>query len=93
MQNVLEKSFPKPRMAIFKGSNSSQGFIIAEQDILFEVTDFTIIGGIVALLGSYYVYFVKDPKPVPAYSLLLFYKSTCLNNQRPPCESQPGIRH
>ena len=79
MQSVLkEKSYPEPRMVIFKGTKDLQAFIVAEQDILFEATDFTTIGGIVSLLASYYVYYVKYPKPIPAYSLLLFMQEHLL---------------
>ena len=52
-------SFSEPRLIIFK--DSAQGFIVAEKEILFEVTDFSVCDGVVCLIASYYVFHVDYP--------------------------------
>ena len=68
-----EKSFPEPRLAIFNEESKAhtQGFIVAEGRILFEITDFSIPIALAALIGCYYVFDVSYPKPAPASGLLL----------------------
>jgi len=39
------------------GMTRPQGFIIAEKNVLFEITDFMIVEGLTSLLASYYVYY------------------------------------
>ena len=45
---------------------------MAEKNVLFEITDFSIINGLISFLATYYVFRVNYPKSVPAQSLLLF---------------------
>ena len=45
---------------------------MAEKSLLFEVTNFSVIEGLVSLIATYYVFHISYPKPVPAFSLLLF---------------------
>jgi hypothetical protein len=48
--------------------------VVAEKSLIFEVTDFSVIDGIISLLASYYVFHVNYPRSVPAQSLLLFFQ-------------------
>ena len=57
----------------------SQGFIVAEKTVLFEVTEFSVIEAIISIISSYYVYNVNYPKYIPAYSSLLFFQEHLLN--------------
>ena len=76
---AAEKGFPEPRLLIIKEEKTYQGFIIAEKEILFEVDNFNIIDGLITLLASYYVYYIKYPKSGPAAGLLLFLQEVILN--------------
>ena len=49
-----------------------QGFIVAEKTLVFEVTEFSVVDGLIALLASYYTFHVNYPKSTPALSLMLF---------------------
>ena len=54
----------EPRLVVFQDHNGrpSQGFIIAEQDVLFEVTEFSIIKGLISLIAAYYSLYIGYPK-------------------------------
>ncbi len=71
---VKQNSFTEPRLVIFTSNeeNSTQGFILAEKLLFFEVPEFTILNGIVSLIAAYYCYYVSYPKPVAARMFLLF---------------------
>ena len=51
----------EPRLVVFKDHNGrpNQGFIVAEQEVLFEVTGFTIIEGMISLLAAYYSLYIS----------------------------------
>ncbi len=82
MELVLqEKVFPEPRLVIFGRESSTrdtQGFIIAEGEVLFEVDNFTILEGVTSLLASYYVFYVSYPKSSLAAGVLLFFQEVLL---------------
>lgn len=53
LDNILKgKVFMEPWLIIFKNHEGkySQGFIIAEPAVLFEVTEFTIVDGLISLM-------------------------------------------
>jgi len=60
------------------GVTRPQGFIIAEKNVLFEITDFTIAEGLTSLLASYYVYYISYPKSSPGTGILLFMQELLL---------------
>ena len=76
-----------PRLVLFLSDTEitkvSEGFVVAEKNVLFEVTDFTVIDGLISLLAAYYVFHVNYPKSVPAQSLLLFLQEYLLENLEP----------
>ena len=51
---------------------------MAEKTLIFEITDFSILQGLVSLLASYYVFHVNYPKSVPALSFCLFIQEYLL---------------
>ena len=58
---VDEKGFTEPKLAIFKDQRnieSSQGLIITEKELLFEVdiNGFSVVDGLIALLAAYYIF-------------------------------------
>ena len=66
---------------IFADKNNfkeAQAFIVAEKEVLFEIKDFTIADGLIALITSYYAFFVSYPKPSPAVGVLLFIQEIIL---------------
>lgn len=73
---MLEHTYSEPRLVHFLSDSEdaaiSQGLIVAEKNVLFEITDFSIINGLISFLATYYVFHVNYPKSVPAQSLLLF---------------------
>ena len=47
----------EPRLVIFRDTSNeecSQGYIVAEQEVIFEVDGFTIVEGRISLIASYY---------------------------------------
>ena len=54
---------------------------MAEKEILFEVTEFSVCDGIVCLIASYYVFHVDYPKSVVANKFLLFVQELLLGIQ------------
>ena len=75
----MEKYFPEPRLAIVGQGKGSQGFIIAEKKIIFEVDGFTVLQGLITLLATYYVFYINYPKSGPAAGTLLFLQEVLLN--------------
>lgn len=74
---ISENTFSEPRLVLFITDLSSddiisQRFIVAEKNLVFKVTNFTIEEGLVSLLAAYYVLHVNYPKSQPAYMMLLF---------------------
>ena len=78
---TAEKTFPEPRLVIIGDGENSQGFIVAEKQILLEVDGFNILEGLITLLASYYVFYVSYPKSGPAAGTLLFLQEVVLNEQ------------
>ena len=60
-----------------QGENS-QGFIVAEKQILLEVDSLNILKGLITLLASYYVFYASYPKSGPAPGTLLFLQEVAL---------------
>jgi hypothetical protein len=76
---VKEKSFPEPRLVILKGSATcAQGFIVAEGSILFEITEFSVIKGMIALVACYYNLYINYPKVTRATTFLILLQEICL---------------
>lgn len=46
--------------------------MVAEKRILYKISDFTIIKGMIQLIATYFTFHVSYPKAVPAQSFLLF---------------------
>ena len=73
----------EPRLVVFKDHNGrpNQGFIVAEQEVLFEVTGFTIIEGMISLLAAYYSLYISYPKSTMAADELLFIQEVLLETE------------
>ena len=73
----------EPRLLIFKNKEGkcNQGFIVEEQEVLFEVTEFTIIEGLVSLIAAYYALNISYPKSAIAADELLFIQEALLQLQ------------
>ena len=59
LETILkERIFMEPRLVIFRDSNEeyTQGFIVAEQEVIFEVDRFDIVEGLISLIASYYFF-------------------------------------
>ena len=63
---------------IFGNGLQSQGFIIAEKKVLFEINKFNIAEGLISLLSSYYAFYINYPKSSPATGVLLFIQEILL---------------
>ena len=77
----MEKTFSEPRLIIFHDvadKTNDQAFIVAEREIVFEVTSFSLEEGLLSLIAAYYAFFVKYPKSSPAASTLLFIQEILL---------------
>ena len=59
----------------------NQGFIVAEQEVLFEVTGFTIIDRTISLLAAYYSLYISYPKSTMAADELLFIQEVLLETE------------
>ena len=55
-----------------------QGFIVAEESVLFEIEDCSVIEGITSLIGIYYVLHIGYPRGLRAMSFLLFIQEMLL---------------
>ena len=55
-----------------------QGFIVAEQEALFEVIGFTIVQGLISLIATYYSLYINYPKSAVAADELLFIQEALL---------------
>ena len=59
------KAFSEPRHVVFLTEDNvqnGQGFVIAEKTILYEVDNFSVCEGIVALITADYIFYVPYPK-------------------------------
>lgn len=86
---VLESTFSEPRLIMFRSDDGtteeiSQGFVVSEKNIVFEITNYSVIDGLISLLASYYVFHVNYPTSVPAQSLLLFLQEVLLEHSAEP---------
>ena len=93
---VLENTYSEPRLVLFlsdsENTDISQGLLVAEKNVLHEITDFTVIDGLISLLAAYYVFHVNYPKSVPAQSLLLFLQECLLVNLEPNTKKSARYR-
>ncbi|XP_019861592.1 PREDICTED: uncharacterized protein LOC109590087 [Amphimedon queenslandica] len=83
---IVDSSFPEPRLVLFEGDSSStitQGFIVAEKNVIFEIINFSVFEGLVSLLATYYIFHVNYPKSIPASSLLYFIQEHLLEFNDP----------
>lgn len=73
----------EPRLVMFQDhlGKCNQGFIIAEQEVLFEVTEFTIIEGMTSLIATYYSLYISYPKSTVAADELLFIQEALLETE------------
>lgn len=64
----------EPRLVVFKDNEGkcNQGFIVAEQEVLFEVSEFSIVKGLISFIATYYCLYIGYPKSVIAADELLF---------------------
>lgn len=80
---LREKVFAEPRLVVFgvEGSTKdTQGFIVAEREVLFEVNSYSTLEGIISLIAAYYVFYVSYPKSSVAASTLLFIQEALLQH-------------
>ena len=69
----------EPRLVVFNDqSTPKQEFIVAEKEVLFEITDFTIGEGLTCLLATYYTLYISYPKSAVAADELLFIQEMLL---------------
>lgn len=81
---LKEKIYTEPRLLIFQNKTDpslTQGFVVAEKEILFEVDGFTVEEGIVSLMATYYAYHINYPKPLPSLHFLLFIQEVLLGRK------------
>ena len=73
---VSQNVFSEPRLVLIQSDVNEgdiiQGFIVAEKTLVFEITEFSVVDGLIALLASYYIFDVNYAKSTPALSLMLF---------------------
>ena len=75
------KAYTEPRLLIFlnKANPSlTQGFVAAEKELLFEVSDFAVTEGIISLIATYWAYHIQYPKPLPSLNFMLFIQEVLL---------------
>ena len=79
---LVEKTFSEPRLITFHDvadKTNNQAFIVAEKEIVFEVTSFSLEEWLLSLIDAYYAFFVKyRPKSSPAASTLIFMQEILL---------------
>ena len=70
----------EPRLVIFKDHKGvpKQGFMVAEQEALFKVTEFSIAQGLISLIATYYCLYINYPKSAVAADELLFIQEALL---------------
>lgn len=68
----------EPRLVIFRDGENSQGYIVAEQEVMFEVDGFTVVDGLISLIASYYSLYISYPKSTIAAMELLFIQEALL---------------
>lgn len=68
----------EPRLVIFKDGENSQGYIIAEQEVMFEVDEFSVVDGLISLIATYYSLYISYPKSTIAAMELLFIQEVLL---------------
>ena len=76
---AADKALPEPQLVIIRQGENSQGFIVAEKQILLEVDGFNILEGLITLLSCYYVFYVSYPISGPAVGTLLFLQEVVLD--------------
>ena len=80
----------EPRLVIFRDTTNkecTQGYIVAEQKVIFEMDGFTIVEGFVALIASYYSFFISYlMKSTIAAMELLFIQEALLNDDDIYCK-------
>ena len=59
----------------------TQGFVAAEKELLFEVSDFTVTEGIISLIATYWAYHIQYPKPLPYLNFMLFVQEVLLERK------------
>ena len=75
---MKEKTFMKLRLVIFREGKGNQGFIVAEQGEIFEITEFTLVEGLISLIATYYALQISCPKITVAAMELLFIQEALL---------------
>ena len=82
---LKEKSFAEPKLVIFTNQADkeckAQGFVLAEKAMLFEIPEFTVLGGLTSLLAAYYIFDVSYPKSFAAANFLLFTQEYILESR------------
>ena len=78
-----ETTFPEPRLAFLLNATGdvSQGFVIAEKEILFELRSTSIGEGLASLIATYYTFDVSYPRSTVAGSSLLFVQEILLERK------------
>lgn len=92
---LKEKAYTEPRLVIFlnKANPSlTQGFVAAEKELLFEVSDFTVTEGIISLIATYWAYHIQYPKPLPSLNFMLFVQEVLLERMKLEHEKVPSIQ-
>lgn len=83
---LKENTFTEPRLVLFASDESasttqfSQGFVVAEKSIVFEIDNISIPQAICSLIATYHIFFVNYPKAVPAFCLLMFIQEHLLGS-------------
>ena len=68
----------EPRLVIFRNGENSQGYIVAEKEVIFEVDGFSLLEGLISLIASYYSLYISYPKSTIAAMELLLFRRLCL---------------
>ena len=69
----------EPRLVAFHDQRGpNQGFIVAEKEMIFETTNFTVAEGLACLLATYYTPYISYPKSAVAADELLFIQEMLL---------------
>ena len=68
----------EPRDVIFRNGENSQGYIVAEKEVIFEVDGFSLLEGLISLIASYYSLYISYPKSTIAAMELLFIQEALL---------------
>ena len=66
----------EPRLVIFTNGENSQGYVVAEKEVIFEVDGFSVLEGLISLIASYYSLYISYPKsPIAAMELLFIQEA------------------